>query len=233
MNNSINIKDLVPSFTEDFIDLETEIFDRTKYHELISNNTERIGILNKYINGKIHDSWIMDSKLENGTYKLKLNEFSTHVFADAIIEKKNLKIDHDKLVFPIEINFKNVDDIKFYKVDTEGFVIPTPITKIDEYLYEQILTVNEESIEIAFQFLKNAESKSKPGERIVVIVNSETIEVKEKQVEAWNKIFGKEYDEYYQYYKIQFNSDRHVSDYTACLKLVDEFEDNRKRKPNA
>ena len=134
----------------------------------------------------------MNSKLEDGTYKLKLNEFSTHVFADAIIEKKKLKIDHDKLVFPIEIVFKNVENIQFYKIDENGFAISIPITKIDEYLYEQILTVNEKSLEIAFQFWKNAESESKLGERIVVIVNFETIEVKEKQDEAWNKILGKE-----------------------------------------
>ena len=62
------------------------------------------------------------------------------------------------------------------------------------------------------------------GERIVAIIESETIEVKEKQDEAWNELFGNQYDEYYEYYKSQFNSERHVSDYTECLKLVDEFE---------
>ena len=180
MNNLKNIKELVPSFADDFMDLETEIFDRTKYHKFVSWNSEKIGLLNKYINGKTHDSWIINSKLEDGTYNLELNEFSTHVFADAIIEKKKLKINHDKLVFPIEITCKNVENIQFYKIDGNGFAIPIPITNIDEYLYEQILTINEKSIEIAFQFWKNAESKSKPGERIVAIINSETIEVKEK-----------------------------------------------------
>lgn len=233
MNSLKNIKELVPSFADDFMDLETEIFNRTNYQKFILSNLEKIGLLNKYINGKTHDSWIINSKLEDETYNLELNEFLTHVFADALIEKKKLKIDHDKLIFPIEIIFINVESIQFYNIDENGLAIPIPITKIDEYLYEQILTVTEKSIEIAFQFWKNSDSKSKPGERIVAIINSETIEVKEKQDEAWNQIFGKQYDEYYQHYKTQFNSDRHVSDYTECLKLVDEFEEHRKRKPNA
>jgi len=232
MNKHINIKELVPSFAEDFIDLENEIFERIQYDELIAKNHRKIGLLNKYINGKLHDSWILNSKLTNETYQLELNDFATHVFSDAIIEKKNLRYEDEDLIFPIEINFHKVKKIQFYTINEKGFAMPIQITKIDEYLYEQILAISENSIEIAFQFWKNAESELNPGQRLVAIVGCESIELKEHQDEYWNKLFGNEYDEYYQYFKDQLNSGRYVSDLTECLKLIEEYEKQNKM-PNA
>ena len=159
MNSSVNIKELVPSFAEDFIELETEIFDRTKYYNYVSKHSKRIGLFSKYLNGKVHDSWIMKSNRLNESFTLELNDFSTHVFADAIIEKKGVKINHDKLIFPLEIKFLSTKDIQFYKIDENGFAFPIQIVEVDEYLYEEILAINEQSLRVAFQFWKNAKSK--------------------------------------------------------------------------
>jgi|SRR5690554_1084070 len=232
MNDIRNIQTIAPFLAEDFIDLDDPIFDRDKYSILLTENSARLKNFRKYLIWKLHDSWITNLEIKSDKFEMKLNDFSTHVFADAIVEKFKIDIEHDKLDFPVIIELKGNLNIGFFRVKENGDLESVDPITVDEYLGEQILKLNNDLIEIAFELWHSNPNEDFPGERILVIVSAKEINLIENQKKSWNEIFGNKYDDYYQYFKEQFESDRYVSDYTECLKLVDEYKEKIK-KPTA
>lgn len=232
MNDKRKIQAIAPLLAEDFIDLDNPIFDRDKYSILLNENSDRLKNFRKYLIWKLHDSWITELEIKSNKFEMKLNDFSTHVFGDAIVEKFKIDIVHDKLNFPVIIELKGNLNVGFFKVKENGEIESIEPIKVDEYLGEQILKLNNNQIEIAFELWYSNPNEDLPGERILIIVSAKEINIIENQKKAWNEIFGNKYDEYYKYFKEQFESDRYVSDYTECLKLVDEYEEKTK-KPTA
>jgi len=232
MNDKRNIQTIAPFLAGDFVDLEQPIFDTDKYSVFLTENSNRFKNFKKYLIWKLHDSWITDFEIKSDKFKLNLNDFTTHVFADAIVEKFQVDVEHDKLVFPVILELKGNLNMEFFKVGEYGDLETIDQISVDEYLGEQILKLNDDFIEIAFELWHTNPNEDLPGERILMIASAKELNLSENQDEAWNEIFGEKYDDYYQYFKEQFESDRYVSDYTECLKLVDEYEEKIK-KPTA
>jgi hypothetical protein len=227
-----NIQQIAPFLADDFVDLDEPIFDIAKYSKFLEDNSDQLGNLNKYLIGKLHDSWITSFKLDEEKIQIDLNDFSTHVFSDAIVKKIEIKIDHDKLVFPVTIELKGDLKVEFFQVEENGDLKTIDQISFSEYLGEQLLKLNPDQLEIAFELWHDNPDEDLPGERILMIVSAKELKLTENQDMAWNEIFGNNYDDYYQYFKQQFESDRYVSDYSECLKLVDEYEQKIK-KPTA
>src|SRR5690606_13449909 len=141
-------------------------------------------------------------------------------FADALIKKKNLNIDHDKLVFPIQLNFETNTQVTFNEVDDDGNLTEMEPLALDEYLHEQIVSLDNEKIELALIFWSTSEN-DKPGQEIVLLLTAMDIVISEQQDSAWQQIFGTDFDDYYQYFKLHFTGDRFVADLHNCLKLID------------
>lgn len=232
MNDKRNIQTIAPFLADDFVDLDEPIFDTDKYSVFLTENSNRLKNFKKYLIWKLHDSWISDFEIKSDKLKLNLNDFTTHVFADAIVEKFQVDVEHDKLVFPVILELKGNLNMEFFRVEEYGDLESIDQISVDEYLGEQILKLNDDLIEIAFELWHTNPNEDLPGERILMIASAKELNLTENQDEAWNEIFGKKYDDYYQYFKEQFESDRYVSDYTECLKLVDEYEEKIK-KPTA
>ena len=232
MTGKRNILEIAPFLADHFIDFDEPIFDINRYSHFLKENSERLGNLKKYLTGKLHDSWITELDIDSDKLRINLNDFSTHVFSDAIVEKFKIKFDHDKLVFPITLEMKGNLKVEFLRVEENGDLINIDQISVDEYLGEQVLNINLDQFEIAFELGHDNPNEDLPGERILMIVTAKELKLTENQGLAWNNIFGNKYDDYYQYFKEQFESDRYVSDYSVCLKLVDEFEQKRK-KPTA
>lgn len=169
-------------------------------------------------------------------FSLTLNDYTTYVFADKIIERYNLPIDSDNIAFPLTIELTGNLKVEFNKVDEDGNLIQINQTQLDEYLYEQVTHIDKEQIEIVFHFWKSNIKDDKPGERIIGIVSANNLTLTENQDQSWTEIFGNKFDELYKYFKEQFDSYRYVSDQNECEKLIDEFEQNQltnERKPTA
>ena len=221
-----NIQTIAPLLADDFVDLEELIFDTDKYSTFLNNNATRLGTYKKYLICKLHDSWIIETKLDNDRFTITINDFSTYVFAYTLIEKSNLSIDSDHISFPLTIRLVGNSKVEFNKVDDDGNLIQIDPIKIDEYLYEQVTQLDHEKIEIVFHFWKSNLKEEKPGERIIVIVSANDLIISENQDQAWRNIFGDKFNNLYKYFKEQFDSDRYVSNYNECKKLIDEFEQN-------
>ncbi|WP_053404614.1 hypothetical protein [Persicobacter sp. CCB-QB2] len=227
-----NIIEIAPFLADDFVDLDEPIFDLTQYSKFLDENSDQLGNLKKYLNGKLHDSWITNFELDEKKIQITLNDFSTHVFSDAMVERFDIKIDHDKLVFPLTLELKENLKVEFFQVEENGDLITIDQFSFSEYLGEQVLKLKHDQVKIAFELWHDNPNEDLPGDRILVLVSAKELELIENQDKAWNEIFGKKYDNFYQYFKEQFESDRYVSDYSECLKLVDEYKLKRK-KPTA
>lgn len=232
MTDQRNIRTIAPFLAEDFVDMDDPIFDMDKYSVLLTENSNRLKKFRKYLIWILHDSWITDIEIKSDKFEMKLNDFSTHVFADAIVEKFKIDVDHDKLDFPVIIELNGNLNIEFFRVKENGDIESIDQITVDEYLGEQILKLNNDLIEIAFELWHSNPNEDLPGKRILMIASAKEINLAENQKKAWKAIFGNKYDDYYQYFKEQFERDRYVSDYTECLKLVDEY-DEKIKKPTA
>ena len=233
MNKQRKIQTIAPFLADDFVELEEPIFDLDKYARFLNQNSDRLATYKKYLICKLHDSWVLDIKQGKDKLEILLNDFSTVVFADTLIGKYKLLIDSDNISFPLTIEFSGDLVVEYNSVDENGSLHSIEPIVLDNYLYEEVTKLDNERIEIAFQFSKS-KLKERQGERIIVIVSAKNLTITESQDNAWTEVFGHEYDEIYEYFKQQFDSDRYVSDHNECEKLLDEIENKMKaKKPTA
>ena len=234
MNKQQNTQTIAPFLADNFIDLEESIFDLNKYARFLNQDSDRLGTFKKYLICKLHDSRVIDIKQDNDKLEILLNDFSTYVFADTLIEKYKLLIDSDNISFPLTIEFIGDLVVEYNSVSENGNLQSIAPIDLDNYLYEEVTKCDDERIEIAFLFWKSNLKEDRPGERIIIIVSAKNLTITESQDHAWTEIFGHEYDEIYEYFKHQFDSDRYVYDHYECEKLIDEIENKMKnKKPTA
>ena len=216
---TVNIKDVSPLLAPHFLDIEADPSLFKINNKLINEHSDKIGLYSKYL-GHLHDSLILQTDLTLNKFSLILNDFTTYSFASAIVEKHAITIDHDKLIFPIQLNFK-ISDLSFNAVDEEGNIKRIKRTRIDEYLYDRVITVDSENICIGLVFYND--NKTRRRKQILILLTAQNISLEEHQKEAWNNLLGDKYDDCYNYFRAQFNKGRYLSDYTECKNLVDEY----------
>jgi len=170
----------------------------------------------------LHDSWFIKTNITADKFSITLNDFTTHVFSDVIVNNKKLNIDHDKLVFPIQIDFETTN-LTFNIADEEGNIEIIEPTTINEYLYEQVISIDNNKIEIGLVVWKDGIDE-KPGQHILILMTVKNIILTELQDNAWTEIFGNAYDNYYEYFKTQLETGRYLSDQPNCYDLYNEYE---------
>lgn len=212
------IQDIAPLLAEDFIDFD---INREKQIQLATDNSQRLGLLKKYL-GLLHDSSIIRSNASNDKFSITLNDFTTHVFADVIVNRQKLKIKHAKLVFPIKIDFE-ITNLSFNTVDENGYIHSMEQTNFDEYLSEQIISIDKDIIEIGLTVWKDG-IKNRPDQNILILISSTNIVLTELQDKAWRELFADTNNDYYNYFKTQLGNGRYLSDRSICNKLIDEFD---------
>ncbi|MFN8359612.1 MAG: hypothetical protein U0264_06830 [Candidatus Kapaibacterium sp.] len=218
---SLTIQKLAPLLAYQVVDVEIDRQTDNYYQKLVEECAPRLGLYHKYW-GLLHDSWFISTKLTKGKFSIRLNDFTTHVFSDVVVARNGLKIDHDKLVFPIEIEFE-ITNVTYNTIDEDGTIHQIAPTKVHEYLYEQIISVNEDTIDIGLMVWKNRR-KNKPGGYILILISAKKCTLREHQDQAWTEIFGNTYDDLYAYFRTQFNAGRYLSDQTVCDTLYSEYE---------
>jgi len=194
-----HIKELAPLLADIFID--AEVADGA-YHLNIKKAKNKKHLLGNYVNyigSVLHDSQVLSVNINKNRYSLLLNDFASYLFADAIIEKFNLDINNDKLIFPLTIEFTNLISVNYYNIDEEGFAKEINPIKLNEYLYDQVLEIEEGNIKMAFVFWRTRRD-SFWGHKLVII-NCKSVTIKEDQEKAWTKIFKGKYLDYYHYFR--------------------------------
>jgi hypothetical protein len=215
------IQELAPLLADNFVDYETEQATFENNEKIVNDNISRLGHFHKYL-GRLHDSWVLETNLTADKFSIILNDFTTHVFADALIDKKKIEIDHDKLIFPVQLDFET-SNLTYNLVDEFGNIRKIKPTIINDYLDEQIISVDNERAEIGVVVWKRG-SGNKRGQHILLLMSTKKADVTENQNVAWTNIFGHKFDAYYDYFKTKLASGQYLSDQTLCGDLVDEFD---------
>ncbi|MNY31267.1 hypothetical protein D3C86_1654230 [compost metagenome] len=108
-------------------------------------------------------------------------------------------------------------------MDEDGNIETIEPTTINEYLYEQIISIDNDKIEIGLVVWKGGIDE-KPGQHILILMSVKNIILTELQDNAWTEIFGNAYDNYYEYFKTQLETGRYLSDQPNCYELYNEYE---------
>jgi len=216
-----NIQEIAPLLADHFVDIESDATTFQENNKLVADNAHRLGLYHKYL-GLLHDSWFIKTNITADKFSITLNDFTTHVFSDVIVDKKKLNIDHDKLVFPVQLDFE-ITNLTFNTVDEDGNIQSIEPTSVNEYLYEQIISTDKDKIEIGLVVWKNGTDDER-GQHILILMSVKKITVTELQDKAWTEIFGNVFDNYYKYFKSQLDTGRYLSDQSICYELYDEYE---------
>ncbi|MHA4847643.1 hypothetical protein ACX0G7_25985 [Flavitalea antarctica] len=218
-NLMITVQKIAPSIAQHFVDTDDSKIDEG--NASITLDESKLGLYSKYLN-RLHDSNVLQAETKNGNFSLTLNDFVSHVFADALVERKNIAVAHEDLVFPVCLEFKDAE-VTFNLVNNSGAVRQIDQVQFDEYIDEQILQVTDSFIEIALVVWKNG-GNNQHGKYLLIFIKTSSINVVESQDAAWQSLFGPEFQRYYQYFKIQLKADRYCADQTICGQLVDEVD---------
>jgi len=220
-NMTRNIQEIAPLLADHFVNIESDSTTFEENSKLVADNAQRLGLYHKYL-GLLHDSWFIKTDITADKFSITLNDFTVHVFSDVIVDKKKLKIDHNRLVFPVQIDFVTTN-LTFNTVDEDGNIQCIEPTTINEYLYEQIISIDNDKIEIGLVVWKEG-IDDKPGQHILILMSIKSIILTEFQDNAWTEIFGKAYDNYYKYFRTQRDTGRYLSDQLNCYELYNEYE---------
>jgi hypothetical protein len=216
-----NIQNIAPLLACHFMDIESDAKAFEAHHKMLAAHANRLGLYHKYT-GRLHDSRVIQTNRSEDKFSITLNDFATHVFSDVMVARKKLSIAHDQLVFPVQIDFETTN-LTFNTVDEDGNIQSIEPTTISEYLYEQIISIDEDTIEIGLVVWK-AGLEDTPGTAILILMRVKNIRLTTLQDDAWFAIFGNTYDDYYKYFKAQLDTGRYLSDQSKYHELYDEYE---------
>jgi hypothetical protein len=180
----------------------------------------KIGCLNH-----LHDGEVLSLKKIKGNLYLKLNDFTTFVFACALIDKMRLGINKEKIIFPLEIKSEGTKYLTLNTVETNGILHKKYFVKLKRYLYDEIIEWNENNIEIVFDFWRKRSIRG-----YLLLLSCTNIKIVESQHEYWEKYFGEKYNKYYNYFINERNKGTFLSDYSLCVKLINKMVQARRHQ---
>jgi hypothetical protein len=215
----ITVQTIAPFIAQHFVDTDEFKIDHDR--NIIIFDESKLGLYSTYLN-RLHDSWVLKANTMNGSFSLTLNDFVSHVFADALVERKGIEIAHEDLVFPVCLEFKNAE-VTFNSINNSGVIRQIDQVWFDQYIDEQILQITDRFIEVALVVWKNGVN-NKRGEYLLIFIKTSSIKVVELQDKAWQSLFGAQFQRYYLYLRTQLASDRYCADQTICGQLVDEVD---------
>lgn len=214
-----NVLDIAPQLAYYLLDdVETSVFDSV---DLPDSAKHRIGRYYEHF-GLLHDSWILKTTVTPQNFQISLNDFTTHVFAEALVLKKRLNIKDERLVFKIDIEFE-IQAVTFNTVDDDGLLDEIKPINVNEYLYEQVISVTDSLIDIGLIAWVSSQ-KRKPGKHILILVRANSISLNDHRDRDWESIFSNDYDIYYTRFKAELSAGRYLSDQSLCNILIDEID---------
>jgi hypothetical protein len=159
---------------------------------------ESMGTFQKYFN-RLHDSWVVSVAFSATQFAIRLNDFVTHVFADALIQYKGLTIDEELLEFPVELLFDNAT-VSYNLVNHLGQVRQTDPFAFHNYIDEDIIAADSSSAEIAFVVWVSGVARRR-GHYGLLLIKASKVHVEESQDQVWHSVFGDDFSKYYNTFK--------------------------------
>ena len=230
---SAYIQDIAPTLAHCYLanpDWESESGIRNAYHERFKMLDERYGLSRMRFGGHLHDSYVLSREKTDDKYILWLNDVATRDFAGAVCDKKGIQF-NDDMEFPLGIVASDVKHVSLCAVNKRsGRIMPCRHAKLHEYLLEEIISWDEDSVEIAFVLtgwqihVPGRSRKEFRNAHSLLLISCGQLSIDEKQDAAWQKYFGHDCDDYYAFFKRKRNEGVFLSDYSECCELIDKFD---------
>jgi hypothetical protein len=177
----------------------------------------------KYLGCILHDSEVLSLSYENQEVIICLNDFSTHCFVDALSDMLNLGIPYSKTIFPLGLRFTGVSQCSMARVNLKEQIVYLSFERyfprLKEFLYEEVIRLDEQCIEIGMIFTLSGRVQSK-NQSLLQLRGSQLI-FEEGQREAFINLVGKKYitifDEYWNEREHGF-----APDYSGAIKWLCE-----------
>ncbi|MFO7938905.1 MAG: hypothetical protein R6U66_04060 [Bacteroidales bacterium] len=217
------IQDIAPLLAPDFIEFKLNEAMIVAHNRLLEEAKDRLGRLHNYV-PLLHDSRVLDLTTSAHHCSLLMSVYSRYAMACALIDKKGLHVDKERLIFPLAFDFK-VKTVTYNRVDADGTIVPIPPEPVSIYTHMQVISNSEQGVELGMVFFQ--EPGKNPGKFVLLLLTATSIKVTEKQDDNWHQYFGDEYDHYLDYYKEQKAKGAYVSDSWICGKLIDELDRSR------
>ncbi len=218
MIEPLNLRTVGASFADAFLDEDEHAFDGAAYRSWLREHRSALGTFGNYVPGKLHDSRVMSLHVSDAAVQMVLNDFATRQFAHALVETKQLPIATNRLVFPLELEFKTSQRALLHFVGEDGELVAADTLRVDEYLYEHVAVAGD-AHSIGFCLWQAGEADAR-GQYVVLLASVTEIVATEQQASAWHAIFGSAYEHYYRHFKRAFDDDRFVFGHAECLQLV-------------
>jgi hypothetical protein len=215
--HEINLQVIAPLIAYSLIDGVKEDANYYKnYRQMLKDKKDILGDFLPLMNGRLHDSWIIDPKFNDNAYSLTISDFVTHVFAEALVKKLGLNVADSLLIFPIHIDFQLASPPKYYDIKEDGTLMEVPPVVFTEYLDEQLLKLKN-SRKIGILATTNGSDK------YLLVLELKTVDVRPNQDAAWHQLFGNEYDMIYNKFKHLLSRGKYLADQSICEELLDKW----------
>lgn len=222
MAPSVNVRTVGASFADAFLDEDEHAFDAAAYRSWLLEHRSALGGFGNYVPNKLHDSRVMSLHVSDASVRMVLNDVATRVFAHALAKAKQLPIAANRLVFPLELEFKTSQRALLHFVAEDGELVAADTLRVDEYLYEHIAVAGD-AHSIGFCLWQDGEADAR-GQRVVMLASVTEVVATEQQANAWRALFGDAYELYYREFKRAFDADRFVHGTDECLQLIAEID---------
>ncbi len=212
---AFKIQQLAPMLAHHFVEeYKIEGAYYKNYYRTLKDKQVFLGDFRMLMGGRLHDSWITDLTVTEQHCRITLSDFVTHVFAESLVELKGLNMAEEQLFFSISLDFDLNSSVEYYTVNEDGELIETPPTELNEYLDEQILNLKSSR---KLGILASTDSQKK----VLLILNLKSAKVIFGQDEAWNQLFGNQFDEFYNRFKIMLQKGKYLADQSVCYELLE------------
>lgn len=233
IGTSAYIQDIAPTLAHCFIesfDCVQDISIRNAYYKRFNILDERFGLQRMRFGGHLHDSYVLSREKTDDRFTLWLNDVATCDLARALCDKKGLSISSE-VEFLLGIAASDIRHLSFNSVNKlSGRMIPCYPRKSWQYIREEIISWDENGIEIAIDLIggqtriHRSASRRFSKNRTLLLIACGHLSVDECQDTAWRAYFGHDLDDYYNLFKYKRDEGMFVSDYTQCCKVIDEFD---------
>ncbi len=211
-----NIRHVAPLLAHYFVEHKIDEVYHRNYRQMLKDKKVFLDDFVLLMGGRLHDSWITDIITSEYSCKLMLSDFVTHVFAQALVELKCLSIEESQLLFPIYVDFELTSGPEYYSINEDGKLTDIPPIVLTEYLDEQILNFKS-SRKLGIL------ASSDGSDKVLVVLNLKLVKVKFEQDEAWYKLFGSQYDMFYDRFKELLRRGKYLADQSICEELLTKW----------
>ncbi|MGA1870908.1 MAG: DUF4085 family protein [bacterium] len=193
-----------------------------EYTAFLKSKEDIFPHISKYFNSRLHDSWLQSIDNKNNEINILLNEFSTHCFSDALIEKFSLILPHSKRVFPVCLKFKGIKYYSISWINRNSKILPLKKEKylplLTEFLYDEAIVLEQGIISTGMLFV----SKSKGNKSYLLLqIECSDLKIEEYQRKAFIELFGEEYLNLFDIYWVEKQKGKYF-DYSTALDLLNK-----------